>query len=125
MQCFEHRANAAVGLCRACGRGVCPECAIAFPKGLACCSACEADAKELIEMNERAKKLYGIGQYHSNKLASGVIVWLLLSAVMCSTAGYVYVAKGRLDYVTTAMAVVFLIITFIVYRASKKTGIQC
>src|SRR3989338_416555 len=125
MQCFEHKGNDAVGICKSCNKAVCMECAISFPKGLACSSECEKDVKELIEMNERGKRLYGIGQYQSNKLASGVIVWLLLSAVMLSVAIYVYITPGRFDYVTTAMATVFLMITVIVYRASKSTGIKC
>lgn len=124
MHCFAHSGITAVGLCRCCAKGLCRECAIELPKGLACSVECELEAKELIELNERAKKLYGIGQYHNNKLASGVMVWLLLSAVMFAAAGYAYVANGRFDFVSTAMAAVFVVITVIVYRASKNTGLK-
>jgi hypothetical protein len=125
MQCFEHNGIDAVGICKTCNKAVCMACAISFPKGLACSPECETDAKDLIEMNERGKRIYGVGQYKNNKLASGVIIWVLMSAVMLAAAIYFYAAKGRFDFVTSAMATVFMIITVIVYRTSKRTGINC
>lgn len=125
MNCFQGHEQPAVGICKSCGKAVCPECAIEFPKGLACSDACQKDVKEIIEMNERSKKIYGIGDYQTNKLASGVWVWLLLSGVMWVVAVASFFVSSRPDYGITAMAVVFSIITTIVYRSSKRTGINC
>lgn len=125
MICFKHEDRAAVGICKSCGKAVCKTCAIEFPKGLACSAECEKDAKELIEMNERGKKIYGIGDYKTNKLASGVVVWLLLAGVMWLSAVAMYFTYGDIDYVTVIMAVVFSIISFIVYRSSKRIGLNC
>jgi hypothetical protein len=125
MQCFEHKGTDAVGICKSCNKAVCMECTISFPKGIACSPECEQDAKEIIEMNERGKQIYGIGKYKTNKLASGVMVWLLLSAVMVSVAIYFYIAKGKIDPAICGMSVVFIAITVIVYRAAKRTGINC
>jgi hypothetical protein len=125
MECFEHTAVSAVGICKSCNKAVCRTCAIVFPKGLACCEACALDANELVEMNERGKKLYGIGQYKSNNLSSGVWVWLLLTISMWIVLGIGYVFSRKLDYGTLAMCVIFSVVTIIVYRASKRTGLQC
>ncbi|MGB0494777.1 MAG: hypothetical protein ACPGJI_00365 [Kangiellaceae bacterium] len=124
MICFNHRENQSIGICKSCGKAVCSDCAIEFSKGLACSIECESDAKELIEMNERGKKLYGIGEYKTNKLASGVWVWLLLSGVMWVTAGVSFFMSPKPNYTSAAMAVVFSIITIIVYRSSKRTGLN-
>jgi hypothetical protein len=80
---------------------------------------------ELTEINERAKKLYGIGDYKTSKLASGVWIWMLLSAVMWINAGLSYFFAGKMDVGSLAMAVVFSIITVVVYRSSKSTGLRC
>jgi hypothetical protein len=125
VNCFQHRENPGIGICKSCGKAVCSDCAIEFPKGLACSIECEKDAKELIEMNERGKKIYGIGDYQSNKIASGVWVWLLLSGVMWIVSGVSFFVSSKPDYGTAAIAVVFSIITIIVYRGSKRTGINC
>lgn len=125
MECFEHPGATGVGICRGCGKAVCRECAISLPRGLACSPACEVDVAELNEMNERGKRIYGIGQYKTNQLPSGVLVWLLLTGAMVSMSGYFYFATDRIDYLTTTMAVLFLLITYITYRGSKRTGINC
>lgn len=125
MECFEHQGAHAVGICRGCNKAVCRECAVVFPKGMACCAECEQDVKELIEMNERGKRIYGVGRYKTNQLASGVLIWLLMSGAMVSVSGYFFFATGRVDYTTTTMAVLFLVITVITYRSSKRTGINC
>lgn len=41
MNCFAHQAAPAVGICRACGKGVCAACAADTGAGLACPGACE------------------------------------------------------------------------------------
>jgi uncharacterized membrane protein YeaQ/YmgE (transglycosylase-associated protein family) len=36
MRCFNHRDNEAVGVCKACSRGLCADCAVESDSGLAC-----------------------------------------------------------------------------------------
>jgi len=48
MKCFYHHDRDAVGTCKSCQRGLCPECAVELEKGLACRSHCEEEAKQLI-----------------------------------------------------------------------------
>jgi hypothetical protein len=50
MRCFYHREKDAVGTCKSCGKGLCPECAIDLVKGLACRGRCETDAKAVIAL---------------------------------------------------------------------------
>jgi hypothetical protein len=125
MKCYRHRENQSIGICKSCGKAICQECVVEFPKGLACSVECEKDAKELITMNDRAKKIYGIGDYQSSRLPTGVLVWLLLSGLMWIVAGARYFILADLDYSSAAMATVFSIITIIVYRGSKRTGLNC
>lgn len=53
MRCFYHEDREAVGTCKSCGRGLCRECAVEFPKGLACRGRCEADAEAVIQLVDR------------------------------------------------------------------------
>lgn len=48
MKCFHHPSDDAVGLCKACGKGVCRACAVDLGEGLACANSCEVAARELI-----------------------------------------------------------------------------
>lgn len=53
MRCFYHQTNEAVGLCRHCGRGLCPDCATDTSGGLACKDNHEAQVQRVAEMVAR------------------------------------------------------------------------
>ena len=62
MQCYSHRDLVAVGICKSCGKGLCPSCAREIPTGLVCSDAC-ADSVEINrQIVERAKGVYSIGR---------------------------------------------------------------
>jgi hypothetical protein len=53
MNCFHHPTTAAVGICKSCGKGLCPSCAADLGKGLACKGRCEEDVTNLIGLIDR------------------------------------------------------------------------
>ena len=57
MRCFYHQDKEAVGSCKSCGKGLCPECATDLSKGLACRGHCEDDVRAVIELVDRNIKL--------------------------------------------------------------------
>jgi hypothetical protein len=57
MKCFYHRNLDAVGSCKSCGKGLCPECAVDLGKGLACRDQCEEEAKRVINLIEQNIKI--------------------------------------------------------------------
>jgi hypothetical protein len=56
MHCAQHESRAAIGICRACLRGVCPECAVPQRLGLACRGRCEADVAALAATLEQSMR---------------------------------------------------------------------
>ena len=52
MNCFYHPSSVAVGVCKSCGKGLCPDCAVDLGKGLACRAHCEGDVAEQIRLIE-------------------------------------------------------------------------
>lgn len=57
MRCFYHQDRDAVGSCKSCGKGLCPECAVDLGKGLACRTQCEAAVRTLNELIDRNVRL--------------------------------------------------------------------
>ena len=86
MRCFYHHDREAVGTCKSCGKGVCPECAVDLGKGLACRGHCEEDARAVIELIERNIKLSATiaGRLQGNQrvLSSASIFNLVTGGVM-------------------------------------------
>jgi hypothetical protein len=52
MNCFAHPDMAAVGVCGACGRGLCRECAAEVNHKLACRGPCEERVKHLLQVED-------------------------------------------------------------------------
>lgn len=125
MNCYEHTNNSAKGLCKSCSKAVCEECIIEFDYGIVCSEKCRMYAVETEEVVERSKKIYGIGKYKSNKLATGVWVWLLFSLGMWAMTIYDYFNDEVFNFMLLIMPVMFTVIAVLAYKSSKDTGIQC
>jgi hypothetical protein len=54
MHCFYHPDREAVGVCKSCQRGICPECLTDIGKGIACKARCEEDARQLVRLTDAA-----------------------------------------------------------------------
>jgi hypothetical protein len=57
MRCYYHQEKEAVGSCRSCGRGLCPDCAADVGKALACRGHCEEDVRAYVALVHRNDKL--------------------------------------------------------------------
>jgi hypothetical protein len=100
MRCFYHQDREAVGGCKSCGKGLCPECAVDLGKGLACRGRCEADAQALIQLLEQnvrhmdvvERALQGrrsvLQQNTSTRYATGLF---------CAVAGAIFSIFGAAD----------------------------
>jgi hypothetical protein len=120
MKCYYHRDRDAIGECKSCGKGLCPECAVDLGKGLACRDRCERDAKALIafiehnmEMTRKASALLGANrQAH---LWSGAL-FIALGAVF---GAWGLVMEPRHDFVVLIGAVFLAYGLFSLTRALR------
>ena len=53
MHCYYHQDKEAVGSCKSCGKGLCPDCAADVGKGLACRGHCEDDVRAVVALIDR------------------------------------------------------------------------
>lgn len=125
MNCFEHSSDPAIGQCKSCYKGLCLDCAVDGGNGLSCPGPCEQEVAEYAEMNERGKKIYGIGKYTTRVPSSGVLLWGLLAVLLWIAAGLAYAAKGRFDMEITVPAIFMTLGALIAYYSSKRTGLKC
>ncbi|GLQ30891.1 hypothetical protein [Litoribrevibacter albus] len=58
MKCYKHQDIDAIGLCKSCHKGVCPECSALVGGSVACAESCQEDVAALNYMVERGKKVY-------------------------------------------------------------------
>lgn len=58
MKCYIHHNVDAVGICKNCQKGICPDCATDVGDGLACKNTCVEKVKSLNEVIQRSKGVY-------------------------------------------------------------------
>ena len=52
VKCFHHLERDAIGVCLACQRGLCPECAVDLSRALACRGPCQHEARRLLDLRD-------------------------------------------------------------------------
>jgi len=81
MKCYYAPNEDAVGVCKACGKGLSPNYITEYPYGLACKGRCESQVEKLIAMVSRSMELQKPTQSlvkKSGRMALGSGVFLLL-----------------------------------------------
>lgn len=122
MECFTHHSAAAVGVCKTCGRAVCRTCAVDSGLFVTCSDACTKEATDVHEMNQRGKRLYGIGV--PKKMPTAVIMWLLIGALFSGFGLYQSARLGRPDWFGLLFGVASFLIAYIAHRRAKDVGFQ-
>ena len=111
MKCYRHQDLDAIGICKSCSKGVCPQCAALVDGSIACINACEDDVATLNYMIARGNKMYknldkqcrksiiingiggmffmGLGMYFSDRTMSSLLIGLGLIMLVISFVSFV------------------------------------
>lgn len=124
MKCYLHNDRDAIGVCKACSKGVCSECAHDTGNGLACKETCIEEVQAINEIISRNKQIYSIGS-KSNIMSSGVIMYFLFAALFGGWGAYSSIVRGSVDGFPLLMGAGMLVIGFIAFARQKKLNIRC
>ena len=125
MNCFTHSSVAAVGICKVCAKGICPACAVEGSMAVTCSEACAQEASLLHEMNQRGKKIYGLGGGAQSVIPSGVIMWALFCIFFIAFGVLAYIRSGNVEPFTLGFGTLCGIVGLIAYRRTRSIGLQC
>lgn len=91
MNCFNHTDRVAIGICKSCGKGLCPDCAAQRANGLACKDSCEARVDLLNRIIDINDQTLAAARYQSRSVG---IVATIMGVVMIGFAGVLSVSPG-------------------------------
>jgi hypothetical protein len=80
MNCFNHPDKPAIGFCKSCCKGLCPDCAAVLPNGLACRNACEGRVVLINGLIDDHPKV--VSAANRQVRASGLFILLLGTVLM-------------------------------------------
>jgi hypothetical protein len=119
MECFEHEGRAAVGTCRACGKGVCRACAADLGRGIACTGRCEDTARALIAALDQSIRMQGLS---GGMLTATRTLWTALAWISLAIGAFVSVwALGLPEFQEIALlGLPFLAIGLVTLHLARR-----
>jgi hypothetical protein len=114
MHCYFHRDLEAVGICKNCGRGLCPACAAEVENGLACRQRCEEEVGALNRITSRSKTAY---EKTSGAYARTALFYLALG--LAFLLGGIFNWR-HLAWLLIPGGVIFTVSAFLHYSTARK-----
>ncbi len=111
MNCFYHPTTSAVGLCKHCQRGLCPECVTVVDDVLACKNRHEEEVHKLEQLTAR-------NLFQSKRVASGY----MRNAIFYGLVGMVFAGFGlwQLKWLGLQAAIFIALGVFLLYAAAAN-----
>lgn len=102
MKCFVHPEVDAIGLCTACNRGLCGECAVDLRRGLACKGRCEHELRRLLDLRD-----YSFTQPHQHEttirqMSAGRIRAVAINLILAIIFGVTWYVYGQIIFLAVA-----------------------
>ncbi len=114
MHCYNHHDREAVGTCKACHKGLCPDCANDLGHGLACKGKHESLVETYNMIIDRNAKVYGAAP---KNMYLAPLFYLFMGLVF---AWFGYTSKQGLSSLTFILGVGFVIFGVTVFIKNKQ-----
>jgi len=123
MKCAYHPESDAIGICMACERGVCAECAVDMDRGLACKDRCEPEVRRLLDLRDFSfsQPHYFETRVKASRIGRAIGVgWGMVAGMILIVAGYIQGQRAALiaGGVVVGVTAIILIAT---RRSSVRT----
>ena len=116
MNCFNHSDIPAVGICKSCGKGLCKDCLVEVPDGLACKQSCEEQVRNINFLIDSNKQVLTATRFHAK---NATLLLLLFGGVVFLLGLIPYLITGENGTLFLAvLGFVFLVLGFL--RLRKK-----
>ena len=123
MKCFNHPEKDAAAICLACGRGVCPGCAIASENGIACKQSCAENlAAENALQSKQADHLRSIKRMNLLGSFFSIGAGLLFIYFSSQGSGLVYDFIFLLGTGFTVYGIMVQLVNIVIFFKAKKNA---
>jgi hypothetical protein len=123
MHCYRHQQRDAVGVCRNCGKAVCPLCCMDTGPAVACSADCVEQERQARQLHMRLRQSLGIGTNLGVRPA--VMAYILFGLILLGIGAYVSFSRPGIDYLTLGMSAAFFGMAAINYRRHRGICSTC
>ena len=123
MNCFRHPDQAAVAVCRNCGKAACVECSDDTGQGIACSASCVVELQQRYQLEERLKQSFGIGR--KPPMPATVLTYTMFALILFGVGLYLSYTRPGIDFLTFSMSAVFLVMAGASYKRYRDICLTC
>jgi hypothetical protein len=119
MNCYTHHEKTAVGLCRSCGRALCPDCVVMVENSVSCSGRCEERVHILNMMVEKNAQIIST----ANKTLTSLAVFLLIMGAVFMVFGAVQTWQSpgeSIDFFLIILGLVFFMSGIFKFRKNTR-----
>jgi hypothetical protein len=91
---------------------------------VACSDACASDAAQMNEMNQKAKRIYGIGT-SKRRMPLAPLMWGLFAILFVGFGVFRFFEHGHLEWFPLLFGLVAAILGVVSYRRVKELQLNC
>ncbi|MFO1414812.1 MAG: hypothetical protein U1F10_13070 [Burkholderiales bacterium] len=88
-----------------------------------CSEACAKEAADVHEMNQRGKKIYGIGTARRT-VATTVLIWFVFTVTFLGDGIFLTWRRGEPEWFLLTFGAGSLLVGVLAYRRSRDIGLQ-
>ncbi len=123
MQCYKHREESAIAVCRNCGKAACADCCEDTGHGIACDAICAGELFENDRLRSRQMQSYGMGP--KPPIPASVSTYFFFGLILLLVGIYLTVTRPGIDFLTLAMAAVFFVMSAGSYKRYRDGCVEC
>ncbi len=117
MKCYYHNESDAVGTCKSCGKGLCPECAADVGNGIACKNHCEKEVLAVNDIIERNKTAY---QKIQGAYSRNALIYALMGGLFVLLGLGTFLKNLTFGLILAVMGIIMLVGAVVTYQAGKR-----
>lgn len=110
MNCYTHKDDSAIGICKYCYKGVCLQCAIEIKNGLVCSEVCKNNIAGVSGQSEKNRGNTNLKKGAAPHPSAGVVFWAICSIILWLSFLISHFIYGNFELSTLGFSIISTVV---------------
>jgi hypothetical protein len=123
MNCYKHREEVAIAVCRNCGRAACADCCEYSGQKISCSADCTEELRQTLLLSDKLRQNYGLGA--NPPVPASVSTYFFFGLILLITGIYLTATRPDPEYLTFSMSAIFFTMSAGAYKRHRDGCTDC